>query len=132
MFKEYLEELKKLSDKALSKPEVERTYEDRFNIWLYDRTLNVDKQDFNEGEEVFIYDGKRLANNEIKDGFGNNFPTWLREIGDHFGEKIIMSDGNEYTLIGISYTYLDYYYLVKDDKENKAARSCVERIKFLG
>lgn len=72
IFKEYLKGLKKLSDEALAKPEAERTYEDRFHIWNYERTANREKytEDFSEGEEVCIYDGEKLSNNEIKDGFG--------------------------------------------------------------
>lgn len=132
MFEEYLERLKKLSDKALAKLESERTYEDRFNIWSYERAANKEKyrKDFSEGEEIFIYDGQKLSRNEIKDGFGNDFPHWFREAGNHFGEKVRMDDENEYTLIGMSYTYIDYYYVVQDKEGNKHGFSCVGHIEY--
>lgn len=130
---ELLELLKKSADKALAKPAEERTYEDRFHIWEHERYANPVKylQDFSEGEEIEIYDGEKLSNNEIKDGFGNDFPEWFRNAGKHFGEKVKMDDNNEYILLGMSYTYLDYYYIVQNKDGKKCGWSCVGGIEFL-
>lgn len=86
------------------------TYEERFNKWLGESHPLSD-----EGEEIDIYDGDGLANNLIKDGFGNDFPDWIQELGNHFGQQCTIRD-EEYTLLGISYTYFDYYYIVSGGK----------------
>lgn len=73
---------------------------------------------------------KSYANNEIKDGFGRDFPVWFRNMGNLFGKQVKMDDGNIYTLIGMSYTYLDYYYILKDVNNRKSMWSCVGKFQL--
>lgn len=72
--KELIEELKKLAEPALAKDPKDRTYRDRYCIWEYEHYKKDSHriEDYDEGEEVEIYDGTALANNEIKDGFGDS------------------------------------------------------------
>lgn len=131
--KALIEEMEKLAKPALAKDPKDRTYRDRYYIWEYERVLNPRKYltDYNEGEEVCIWDGTKLANNEIKDGFGEDFPQWFRDCGKHFGQKVKnKADGKVYTLVGMSYTYLDYYYILESNNK-KHYCSCVGGIKFL-
>lgn len=128
--KELIEELKKLAEPALAKDPKDRTYRDRYYIWEYEKYVK-DHLGYDEGEEVFIYDGTKLANNEIKDGFGKDFPEWFRECGKHFGRQVKTFTGKVYTLIGMSYTYMDYYYLLEDKEGKRVAESCVGKITYL-
>lgn len=126
---ELLEELKKLADKALAKKPEERSYKERQWIWEYEQLTNPSNT-WDEGEEIEILDGENLFNNNIKDATGEDFPEWFRKTGRHFGEKVEI-EGEKYTLIGMSYTYRDYYYLLQDLNGNKTACSCVARINYL-
>lgn len=129
MREKLLEELKKLAMPALEKKPEDRTYRDRFYIWEYERVK--DKKSYNEGEEVSIWDGTRLANNEIKDGFGNDFPEWFRNYGKCFGKQVkSRADGKVYTLVGMSYTYLDYYFIFEKDGKKQYA-TCLGGIEVL-
>lgn len=127
---EALKELKTLAGPALLKEPSKRNYEERYNVWMYEKCLN-ENFEYDEGEEVKIYNGEDLANNKIKDGFGKDFPEWFRNIGTLFGRKVKMDDGKIYTLIGVSYTYLDYYYIVKDRNDNIKMWSCVGGIQII-
>lgn len=125
-----LERLKNIAQLSLDKEPANRTYADRYFIWEFEQVR--DNLPYNEGEEVEIYDGNALANNKIKDGFGHDFPEWFRECGKHFGKHVKnITDGKVYTLIGMSYTYRDYYYILEDSSHNKHYLSCVGGIKFL-
>ena len=121
---EIAEELRKIAEPALAKKPEERNYEERYNVWEYEKFVNRDLK-YDEGEEVEIFDGEKLVNNEIKDGFGRDFPEWFRNIGRFFGKKVKMDNNKTYTLIGVSYTYLDYYYILKDVNNRKSMWSCV-------
>lgn len=130
---ELLKELKELAEPALKKDPKDRTYKDRYYIWEYEyhkkNSHSID--DYDEGEEVEIYDGTALANNKIKDGFGKDFPEWFRECGKHFGEQVIVKPTGEIrTLIGMSYTYRDYYYILEKEGK-KLYLTCVSGIKLL-
>lgn len=127
---ELLAILKNAAEPALAKKPEERSYEERYAIWEYERFLNKDFE-YDEGEEVEIYDGEELANNKIKDGFGKDFPEWFRNIGTLFGRKVKMNDNKIYTLVGVAYTYLDYYYIVENSNHNKEMWSCVGGIKIV-
>ncbi len=123
--------IEELANKALAKNPEDRTYADRYYIWKYDR-LKTGINPYDEGEEIEIYDGTKLANNEIKDGFGCDFPEWFRECGKHFGERVKLKHSKEVqTLIGMSYTYVDCYYILESNN-SKIYTSCVESIEFLG
>lgn len=126
---EYIEELKERAHEAQLKSNP--TWSDKYDIWLYEEALkdSHDISDYNEGEEREISDGEKLASNKIKDGFGNDFPEWFRECGKHFNEKVKMDD-KECTLIGMSETFVDYYYIVLN-KGKKEYWSCVGKIEFL-
>lgn len=132
--KELIEELRKLAEPALAKDPKDRTYRDRYCIWEYEHYKKDSHriEDYDEGEEVEIYDGTALANNEIKDGFDKDFPEWFRECGKHFGQQVVVEPTGEVkTLIGMSYTYKDYYYILEKDGK-KSYHTCVGGIKFLG
>jgi len=128
---EHFKELKEKADVAYSKEPSERSYKERLDIWYYENAF--DTENYDEGEEVEIYDGKALANNEIKDPYDNSdFPDWYRELGSHFGEKVkIYADDTIYTLIGVSYTYSDLYYILQMENGSKVFSSCAERLEFV-
>lgn len=121
---ELLTELKTIAEPALAKKPEERNYEERYNVWEYERFLNKNFG-YDEGEEIEIFDGEKLVKNEIKNGYGKDFPEWFRNIGTFFGKKVRMDDNKVYTLIGVSYTYFDYYYILKDVNNRKRTWSCV-------
>lgn len=121
-----LNELKALATPALAKNPKDRTYRDRYYIWEYEEFLNPSG---GEGEEICIYDGTKLANNEIKDGFGYDFPEWIRNCGKNFGKQVNDS-GEICTLVGISYTYRDYYYILESNG-HKHFTTCLATIDIL-
>lgn len=127
---EILKLLKSAAEPALAKKPEERSYEERYNVWEYERFINKNCK-YDEGEEIQIYNGKDLADNKIKDGFGKDFPEWFRNIGTLFGRKVKMDDNKIYTLIGVAYTYLDYYYIVESNSHHKELWSCVGGIKIV-
>lgn len=84
---------------------------------------------YSESGETIIEDGEKLANGEIKQNDGSDFPSWFKEYGRHFGEKYKLPFSNiEATLVGMSYTDEDYYYVLKDDNGKRYFESCVGRI----
>lgn len=115
----------------MSKDPSERTYEERWYLWQHKVMTSPPDAPYDVGEERKFFDGKALANNEIKNGFGDDFPEWFREAGLHFGEKCRSMDGEIYTLIGMSETFEDFYYLLEDSNGNKHAHSCVGKIEFV-
>lgn len=89
--------------------------------------------EYNEGPETFICDGKALVSGELLHRDGHKFPDWFTELGNHFGEKCkVVPLDEEFTLEGLSYTDVDYYYILKDKDGRKHLSSCVGKIEFLG
>lgn len=130
MRSDLLRELKELAEPALKKDPADRDYMDRYFIWEYERVANA-VHHYDEGEEVFIWDGPKLANNEIKDGFGKDFPEWFRDCGKYFGKDVRnRADGKIYTLVGVSYTYRDYYYILESNGR-RHFETCLSGIDFL-
>lgn len=82
---------------------------------------------FDEGEFIEVFDANQILNDT--DLTGQPFPDFIKEAAKHFGEKVEV-EGKSGTLIGISYTYLDWYYLIKND-EHTWAETCISKIKFL-
>lgn len=122
-----LELEEKILQAELKSPE-ERTYEERYYVWLKER---YQYQNYDEGEEVEIYDGDKLYHNELRDGFGEEFPEWVREYGKYFGKKVKQCETGEVKiLVGISYTYMDYYYIL-DDNGKKSYETCLASIEIL-
>lgn len=81
-----------------------------------------------EGVEIFVYDPEVILNDTKLDG--TPFPEWLKEIATHFGERV-KTDGTDGILLGISYTYMDYYYIIQTSDGEKHYDSCVGRIHYL-
>ena len=109
----------------------ERTYEERWYLWRYKVMTSPPDSPYDVGEEREFYDGQSLANNEIKSGSGDDFPEWFREAGRHFGEKCRMPDDKVYTLIGMSETFEDYYYILQKEDGSRSYHSCVGSIEFI-
>lgn len=128
---EYLKQLKEMTDEIRKKDSSERTYEERWYLW-HEKVMN-DPPDapYDCGEEREFYDGQSLAANEIKLGDGSDFPEWFREMGNHFGKKCISMDGEIYTLVGMSETFEDYYYILQKEDGTKSHHSCVGRVEFI-
>lgn len=55
----------------------------------------------------------------------------FREMGNHFGKKCISMDGKIYTLVGMSETFEDYYYILQKEDGAKSCHSCVGRVEFI-
>lgn len=127
----YNEQLKEITDAIRAKDPSERTYEDRWYLWL-EKTRNAPLDaPYDVGEEIEIYDGQKLASNQIKSGMGPDYPEWFREIGNHFGEKCRMPDGKVYTLKGVSETFEDLYYIVESEDGKRSHHTCVGKIEFV-
>lgn len=128
---QYLKQLKEKTDEIRKKDPSERTYEERWYLW-HEKVIN-DPPDapYDCGEEREFYDGASLARNEIKTGFGDDFPEWFREMGKPFGRKCISMDRETYTLVGMSETFEDYYYILQREDGSKCYHSCVGKIDFI-
>lgn len=126
---EYLKQLKGMTDEIRKKDPSERTYEERWYLW-HEKVMN-DPLSYDCGEEREFYDGQSLAANEIKSGDGSDFPEWFREMGKHFGKKCVSMDGETYTLVGMSETFEDYYYILQKEDGTKSHHSCVGRVEFI-
>lgn len=127
---EYKKELKTLTDKIREKDPSERTYEERWYLWQ-ERMLNRSPEDpYDSGEERVFYDAQELVSGKIKNGFGNEFPKWFKEAGLNFGKKCLV-DNKIGTLIGMSETFDDYYYILQMEDGSKRAYSCVGKLKFI-
>lgn len=128
---EYVKQLREITDKIRKKDPSERTYGERWYLW-HEKVMN-DSLDapYDCGEEREFYDGQSLASNEIKSGDGNDFPEWFQEMGNHFGRKCVSIDGETYTLVGMSETFDDYYYILQREDGSKKYHSCVGKIEFI-
>lgn len=116
----------------MSKDPSERTHEERWYVWQYKVMTSPPDAPYDVGEEREFFDGNALANNEIKSGFGNDFPEWFREAGKHFGQKCkVPCDDKIYTLIGMSETFEDYYYIVVDENGKKHYHTGVGKVEFI-
>lgn len=120
----------------LLKDPKDRTYADRYDIWMLTNYMMEQKtlNNYSEGEEIEIYDGEKLARGEIKHLYdGSDFPEWFKNWGKYFGREVktYPPESEEiYTLIGMSYTYLDYYYILERKNRRKIYHTCVGGIKL--
>lgn len=117
----YLKNIKPLFREQLS-------FENRYDIYIFEKIYLQCRND--EGEEVEIYDGDKLASGQIKYFDGSELPDWFKELGKHFNQKVKIFN-EVVTLIGASYTFMDLYYIIKDSKGNKRFSSCVGKIEYL-
>lgn len=60
--------------------------------------------------------------NEIKDR--EDLPDWYKEFATHIGNSFKDWRGKEVTLIGLSETNEDYYFVTKDSDGKKSYESC--------
>lgn len=81
---------------------------------------------FNEGVEVF--DKDTILYDTTLDG--EPFPEWIKEVANHFGERV-KTESYDGVLLGISYTYMDYYYIIQTLDGRKHYDSCVGHITYL-
>ena len=102
-------------------PEYVKRMEEWFNK---DRSSNF----FDEGEEVEVFDKNTILNDTKLDGY--SFPEWMKEVANHFGERVI-TEGCDGILLGISYTYKDYYYIIQTSDGKKHYDTCVGHIHYL-
>lgn len=100
-------------------------YIKRMEDWFNNRSSNFFNYD--EGEEIIVKDPDIILNDTTLAGYP--FPEFIKKAAKHFGEKVEV-EGGFGILIGISYTYLDWYYLIKNDKHTWA-ETCVSKIKYL-
>lgn len=103
----------------------DENYIKRMEIWFDNRISN--SFNYNEGEEIIVKDPDIILNDTTLAGYP--FPEFIKKAAKHFGEKVEVAGGSG-ILIGISYTYLDWYYLIKND-EHTWAETCVSKIKYL-
>lgn len=129
--KEYLNHLKRETDSIRAKDPSERTYEERWLLWHEERMKAPVDAPYDCGEEREFYDAEALLSNQIKDGCGKDFPEWFREMGKHFGKKCVSIDNEQYTLVGMSETFEDYYYILQREDGSKCHHTCVGKLKFL-
>lgn len=83
---------------------------------------------FDEGEEVEVFDKDTILNDTKLDG--GSFPEWMKEVANHFGERV-KTEGCDGILLGISYTYKDYYYIIQTPDGKKHYDTCVGHIHYL-
>lgn len=102
-------------------------YVKRMEDWFDNRSSVLDIKDYSEGEEIIVKDKNIILNDTTLAGYP--FPEFIKIATKHFGEKV-ETEGGTGTLIGISYTYLDWYYLIQNE-ERTWAETCVSKIKFL-
>ena len=103
----------------------DENYIKRMEIWFDNRISN--SFNYDEGEEIIVKDADIILNDTTLAGYP--FPEFIKKAAKHFGEKVEV-EGQVGTLIGISYTYLDWYYLIKND-EHTWAETCVSKINYL-
>ena len=61
--------------------------------------------------------------NEIKDR--EDLPDWYKEYTTHVGDKYRDFTGKEVTLVGMSETNEDYYFIIRDSDGKESYESCV-------
>lgn len=83
---------------------------------------------FDEGEEIEVYGPDVILNDTKLDG--GSFPEWMKDVAKHFGEQV-KTEGCKGTLLGISYTYMDYYYIIQTLDGKKHYDTCVGHIEYL-
>lgn len=83
---------------------------------------------FDEDIEIFVYDPEVILNDTKLDG--EPFPEWMKEVANHFGERV-KTESCKGILLGISYTYMDYYYIIQTPDGRKHYDSCVGHIHYL-
>lgn len=103
----------------------DENYIKRMEIWFDNRISN--SFNYDEGEEIIVKDADIVLNDTTLAGYP--FPEFIKKAAKHFGEKVKV-EGQVGILIGISYTYLDWYYLIKND-EHTWAETCVSKINYL-
>ena len=103
----------------------DENYIKRMEDWFDNQFSN--SSNYDEGEEIVVKDPDIILNDTTLAGYP--FPEFIKKAAKHFGEKV-EAEGKVGTLIGISYTYLDWYYLIKNDKRTWA-ETCVSKIKYL-
>lgn len=103
----------------------DESYIKRMEDWFNNRSSS--SFNYDEGEEIIVKDPDIILNDTTLAGYP--FPEFIKKAAKHFGEKVEV-EGGFGTLIGISYTYLDWYYLIKND-EYTWAETCVSKIKYL-
>ena len=81
-----------------------------------------------EGEEIEVFDKDTILNDTKLDG--EPFPEWMKEVANHFGERV-KTEGCDGILLGISYTYMDYYYIIQTLDGRKHYDTCVGHIHYL-
>lgn len=59
--------------------------------------------------------------------FLNGSEKWVST----FGKKCVSMDGETYTLVGMSETFEDYYYILQKEDGTKSHHSCVGRVEFI-
>lgn len=104
------------------------TYKERMSEWFkaYEK---YETFEWDEGEEHCIYDGEGLASGKTRHkNPDDDFPDWFRNWGNHFGERAYINGEYRGILIGMSYTYLDYYYIIQDDNSTVHYVTCVSKL----
>ena len=139
-YKEYCKDIKQKADEAKKKKKEDRTWADRYYIWndnKFNLRLSEDETTiFDEGEDVEIRDKEGLLQRKYKYPLNNNeFEDWFYESANNFGKKVkvdIDDSGEIYTLVGMAYSYLDYYYVLERDRDGKKLySSCVGKLNFI-
>ena len=80
-----------------------------------------------EYDEYIKWEKIYSSYNEIKDR--GDLPDWFKNYMSHIGEKYKDCREKEVTLIGMSETNEDYYYVVEDSNGEKLFESCVGPLK---
>lgn len=131
---EIIKELYERAKPALKKPEKRRSYKERVDVWYYRKLIGEVKDEWDEGEEVEILEGAKLAKGDIKNYYdGEELPAWFKEWGNNFGKKVIIRGEKDevYTLIGVSITFVDLYFILEDENKKRKKVSCVIPIDLL-
>ncbi len=80
-----------------------------------------------EYDEYIKWEKIYSSYNEIRDK--GDLPDWFKNYMSHIGEKYKDYRGKEVTLIGMSETDEDYYYVLEDSNGEKLFESCVGPLK---
>lgn len=107
----------------------DRTNRDKYAVYIFEKIYLACRND--EGLEIEIYDGEKLASNQIKNWDDSELPVWFRELGNHFGQMVRIANGNPEKLIGASYTFEDFYYITETKDNKKHFTTCVANIEYL-
>lgn len=132
MTEDWIKTLKEKAERAYEIPEDQRGYSEAYNIWVYEHTAGI-IDSWDEGLEVEIYNGEDLKAGKYKDPVtGQDLPQQIRDLGDLIGKMVRINSGIEedkiYKLLGISYTFVDFYYILEIPGDKKLFISCVSGI----